>query len=280
MAVYIEKFDGYIADVPNIVFERCDGKVFAYDEVNTASMSNTANSLSITGGQGNYPLAFIETDKTLEFTFASSKFTMEMFEMANNVDATDDDRGILESKKYAVEADLKITLPFEVKENSVGIRGLEEAAAVAAGKFKVAITTSAADTAGETVITFNTGDVAVGDEIRVSYRRRVVAAHGVDALAAGGSARGALGAEWPVYSDGTDCTESAKKGILHLWIYRVRATALPGFDTSYKQGATNSITFSAIDPKRADGRTYSLFYEPLDADGNIVNKSSDATVDW
>ena len=44
MAVYIEKFDGYIADVPNIAFERCDGKVFAYDEVNTASMNNTANS--------------------------------------------------------------------------------------------------------------------------------------------------------------------------------------------------------------------------------------------
>lgn len=44
MAVYIEKFDGYIADVPNIVFERCDGTVFAFDEVNTASMSNNANS--------------------------------------------------------------------------------------------------------------------------------------------------------------------------------------------------------------------------------------------
>lgn len=55
MAVYIEKYDGYIADNPNIDFERCDGKVFSYYEVNTASMSNTANQLTITGGQGNYP---------------------------------------------------------------------------------------------------------------------------------------------------------------------------------------------------------------------------------
>lgn len=233
----------------------------------------------MTGGQGNYPLAFIETDKTLEFTFASSKFTMDMFEMANNAEATDGDRGALESKKYAVETGLKITIPFEVQTNSVKIRGMEEATAVAAGKFKVAITAAAAEVDGKTEITFNEGDVSVGDEIRVSYRRRVVSAHNIDVLTTGTTARGALGADWPVYSDGTSCAESAKKGILHLWIYRCRATALPGFDTSYKSAATNSITFSAIDPKRADGKSYSLFYEPLDADGEIVTKSA-GTVDW
>jgi len=37
--------------------------VFSYYEVNTANMSATNNTLSINGGQGNYPLAFIETDK-------------------------------------------------------------------------------------------------------------------------------------------------------------------------------------------------------------------------
>ena len=35
-----------------------------YYEVSTANMAATNNTLSITGGQGNYPLAFIETDKT------------------------------------------------------------------------------------------------------------------------------------------------------------------------------------------------------------------------
>ena len=62
-ASYIEQIGGYIADNPNIDFERCDGRVFSYYEVNTANMSATNNTLSITGGQGNYPLAFIETDK-------------------------------------------------------------------------------------------------------------------------------------------------------------------------------------------------------------------------
>lgn len=93
MAVYIEKYDGYIADNPNLDFERCDGTVFSFYEVNTASMSNTANTLTITGGQGSYPLAYIDTDKNLEFTFASSQFTMDMFQMANATNLTEGDFG-------------------------------------------------------------------------------------------------------------------------------------------------------------------------------------------
>ena len=72
---YIDQIGGYIADNPNLDFERCDGQVFSYYEVNTANMNATNNTQSVTGGQGNYPLAFIETDKGLEFTFASSQFT-------------------------------------------------------------------------------------------------------------------------------------------------------------------------------------------------------------
>ena len=64
MAVKLEQFNGYIADNPNLDFERCDGEVFSFYEVNTASMANNANMLTITGGQGNFPLAYIETDKT------------------------------------------------------------------------------------------------------------------------------------------------------------------------------------------------------------------------
>lgn len=103
MSVYVKEFDGYIADNPNIDFERCDGKVFSYYEVNTASMSNTANTLTITGGQGNYPLAYIDTDRTLEFTFASSQFTLDMFAMANASNFDHGDYGTLETKRYDVE---------------------------------------------------------------------------------------------------------------------------------------------------------------------------------
>jgi len=60
---------------------------------------------------------------------------------------------------------------------------------------------------------------------------------------------------------------------------RCRATALPGFDASYKTAQTNSITFSAIDAKRPDKKFIDYTYEPLE-EGEIVNKSAAATVDW
>lgn len=215
MAVYIEKYDGYIADNPNIDFERCDGKVFSYYEVNTASMNNTANQQTITGGQGNYPLCYIDTDKTLELTFESSQFTLDMFMMANAVNGSHGDYGTLETKLYDVKAgsndSLVITIPYQCEAGSVKIRGFEEetpeggaTAPTGTGKFIVAITAAGADTAGSTVITFYTDDVVVDDTLRVSYRRRIVDSTRVSVNTNSTVAKGALYAHWPIYSSGTD----------------------------------------------------------------------------
>ena len=211
------------------MFERCDGRVFAYDEVSTANTSSTKNNLAITGGWSNYPLAYVDTDATSEVTFASSQFTMEMFEMANAGNATEKDTGVRESKRYDVETGLVIKLPFEVQAGSVRVNGLEEAAdAAAEGKFKVEITAATADAAGATTITFAEGDVTVGDTLRVAYKRRIHGAAVVSEMANSGTVKGELTLTWPVYSSGIDCTESSIKGYLHRVFYRVRATALPG----------------------------------------------------
>ena len=84
------------------------------------------------------------------------------------------------------------------------------------------------------------------------------------------------------YSDGTSCADAAIKGILHLYIPRVRVTALPGFSNNYKQASTTSLTFAAMDPKLGSKSMYDLVFEPMDSDGNIVTKSSVATgsVGW
>ena len=233
MAIYIPQCDGYIADNPNLDFERCDGEVFSYYEVNTANMSNTANVQTVTGGQGNYPLAFIETDKSLEFTFASSQFTLDMFAMANAAKYVEGDVGTLETKRCEVSDGQTVTLPFEVQAGSVKIRGLKLAESTAAsGSFTVKITAASESAAGSTVITLSNGEVTAGDTIRVSFRRRVVNAQRVQVNTDSTTAKGALYAHWPVYSSGTDCTESSIKGWLHLYIPRVRVTALPGFDNS------------------------------------------------
>lgn len=278
--LYLDKYNGYLADVPNIEFVRCDGEVFAYDELSTASMTVGHNMITITGGQGNFPLAYIDTDSTLEFTFESAQFDVDLFEMANATHIVEGDFGVLESGRYDVESGLKITLPFEVKTGSVYIRGLAEAAESAAGKYVVAVTASAAATSGSTVITFYEGDVTVGQTVRVSYKRRVIGAAKVPVKTTSTTAKGELFAHWPIYSAGDNCADAAVKGILHLHIFRVRVTALPGFSNSYKQAATNGLTFAAMDPKKGNKAMYDMVYEPMDSDGNIVTKSSAATVDW
>ena len=196
--LYLEKYDGYLADVPNIEFVRCDGTMFAYDELNSASMTAGHNMITITGGQGNFPLAYIDTDSTLEFTFESSQFKLDIFEMANGVKSVEGDFGMFESARYDVEDGLKITIPYEVKEGSVKIRGLEEANAAAEGKFKVVITDATAEVAGKAEITFDSSDVTVGQTIRVGYQRRVVAANKVPVKTTSTTAKGELFCHWPI----------------------------------------------------------------------------------
>lgn len=243
-------------------------------------MNSTNNNLTITGGQGNYPLAFIETDKALEFTFASSEFTLDMFAMANAVSLMQKDMGTLESRLFEVDDDQKILIPYETQPSSIRINGFELADAVAAGKIKVTVTPQSGSTPPVTEVEFDAGDVASGDTIRVAYRRRVNNAQVATVKTNSTTAKGSLFAHWPVYSSGVDTADSSIKGYLHLAIPRVRVTALPGFDNSYKTAATNAVTFSALNPQRADDKMYDLIYEPLDAQGKIITEPSGGTVDW
>lgn len=267
MASYVEKLNGYIADNPNIDFERCDGKVFSFYEVNTASISDSAESLTINGGQSNFPLAIIDTTRNLEMTFDSSEFTMDMFAMANATDAKAADAAydMLESDLYEVEDDgVTLNIPCKVTTGSVKISGFESADAAAEGKFKVEAVEAADTTPASTKITFATNDVKKGDVIRVAYRRVIgTSAHVVEVKTNSTTAKGEATFHWPVYSAGTDCTEAAQKGTLHLKVFRVRVTALPGMDNSYKSAATNGVTFTALDPKRADKKMCEWVYEEL-----------------
>lgn len=254
---YIEKFGGYIADNPNIEFVRCDGCVYSYDEVNTASMTNNAETLEITGGQGNFPLAILDTTKTLEFQFESSEFTLDMFAMANAVETKTEDYSVMTSKRFEVKTGLVIELPEDMDTDTIYINGFEKADAVSEGKY----TLTAAAASDPAKLTFNTGDVAVGDVIRIAYKRNIEDASVVTVLTKSTTAKGSLTATWPVYSAGTDCTEASVKAYLHVYIPRVRVTALPGFDSSYKSAATQGLTFTALDPKLADDKMFEIIWE-------------------
>ena len=260
MAIYVRKFNGFIADVANIDFRRCDGTVYSCTTATATNMAPTANSISITGGQGQYPIGFIDTDRGLECSFTNAMFDGDMFEIANAGTAVDGASTTMETKKYLVETGSKIELPFEVDTASVYIRGLVNGGetTAAAGSFSVKYESD------KTVITFASGDVAVGDEVYVSYDRKIANAHEITIKTNTASAKGEVWMHWPVYSSGTDCTEAAIKGYVHVHVYRVRVTALPAIDSSYKTAATHSMTFTAIDPQRADNRMYRITYEAID----------------
>ena len=259
MAIYVEKFGGYIADNPNIEFKRCDGTVFSYDEVNTASMTNNSQTLQITGGQGNFPLAILDTTKTLEFTFESSEFTLDMFAMANGVVAEQvDSKSVLTSKRYEVETGLVLNIYEDIDKDTIFINGFEQGETLAAGKYTV--TAGEGENAPKFVVTFNAGDVTVGQTIRVAYDKKV-AASVVSVLTNGTTAKGELTATWPVYSSGVDCTEASVKSYLHIYIPRCRVTTLPGISSSYKQAATQSLAFTALDPHRADMHMFEVIWE-------------------
>lgn len=316
MAVFVDKLNGYIADNPNIEFERCDGKVFSYDEVNTASMTNNKESITINGGWGNFPLAVIDTTSSLEISFTSSLFSLDMFAMANAVEEIDtpENYSVLESKRFEVNSEGKIVIPYQIVADSVKINGLTATTgAPTSGSFKVDVAAAVSDedladaqTAlknaqdayaeamapdgagdasgalynalavaekkyedalagrfGTATVTFASGDVTMGDTIRVAYRRVLEDARVVTVKTTSPTAKGALTATWPVYSAGTDCTEAAVKAYLHMYVPSVRVTQLPGFDSSYKTAGTNGITFTSLDPKRADGKMFDLVYEEL-----------------
>ena len=200
MAIYVRKFNGFIADVANIDFKRCDGTVYSCSTATATNMAPTANSLSITGGQSQYPIGFIDTDRGLECSFTNAMFDGDMFEIANAGSAVDGDSSTMETKKYTVAADQSVELPFEVDPASVYVRGLAYSTGGTASAGSFTVTSSE----GKTTIKFAEGDVAVGDEIYISYNRRIANAHEITVKTNTASAKGEVWMHWPVYSSGTD----------------------------------------------------------------------------
>ena len=84
-SIYMDEYKGFLYDVPNVDFIRCDGTPYHYDKVSTSDANFTAESTPINGGWGKLPIGFIETATTQEVTLASAEFGLDMFEMANAV---------------------------------------------------------------------------------------------------------------------------------------------------------------------------------------------------
>lgn len=266
MAVYVAKYKGYVADAADVEFIRCDGSVYTCKEATATSITPGGDSLTVTGGQSLFPLAYIDSGKSLDVSFTNAAFDMDMFELTGTEAATDG------------SVDITISELIEVKENNSAlyahtskvfktsgqyyIGGLEYVSGntVAAGKFCV----TTADT-GETgsKLLFDDDDVAEGDTIMVTYTFASANTHTVPVKTNSPMARGEVWFHFPVYSSGTDCTEAAIRAIVHVHIYRCRVTTPATLDSSYKTAATFPVTFSSIDPHRADKMMWEIIYDEI-----------------
>ena len=255
MAVYVDKYKGYIADVADIDFIRCDGKAYNCKEATATSITPSGDAISITGGQGMFPLAYIDSAKGLDLSFTNAAFDMDMFELTGTeaaYDATEEAPVyIFTSERVTVQSGNTATLSHTPETSkTMYAQGLKYSDTSGAGKFTVS---------GDT-LTFYAGDVTVGKDIFVSYYYANETAHVVPVKTNSSMARGEVWFHFPVYSSGSDCTESSVKGWVDVHIFRVRVTTPAPIDTSYKTAATFQVQFSSIDPQRVDKLMYEIHY--------------------
>lgn len=241
-------------------------------------MSNTDNTTPIYGGWGRTPLGYIEGDSTMEITYTDAMFYRDMYSVPSvSTVTTGSDSTIKGGGMYSVTAGPAIVIPYQLNLTDIQIAGFDvQGTGTAATGRPVAAYDS---TTKKTTITFASGDVAVGDEVLVTYQRRVASADVTTITTTGGAARGELTLTWPVMSAGVDCTQAGVVGYLHLKAPRVMVTSRAGMDTSRGSAATPSITFSIIDAHRADEKWYDLIYEPL-PDGAISTDYSQEEITW
>lgn len=253
MSQYLSNLKGYIADVPEVWFKRCDGHVFHFDELTQANVNPQTNYTEVNAGWSIYPVAYLPGQGTMELTMTSGQFDADLFAMANGRDFEDDAAYTMPVTETLQIAENKITLSREPVEDSLYIRGLTQGEAAAEGIYAVE----------GSEVTFAEGEGGdANGMVEVSYDVLCTDAQVVQ-IDNNTSAIGEAVFKWPVYAGGSDCSDSAIKGHVIMKVYKCRVTAMPGFDTSYKSAATNAVTFSAMDAKRADGSVYSIGYVPI-----------------
>lgn len=202
----------------------------------------------------------------MEMQFTSGQFNADLFAMANAKDFQNKEEEIpvsvaLELDDDGTTASIETNVSIIKSLQLPGLTKVElvDGQTLASGTYAVTETTSGED--GNQVFTttfsFSKDDGLSSMEVTYFEKRMVNILNITNDTAAIGE----LIAKWPVYATGDEADAAGVKGYVIMKMYRCRATAMPGFDTSYKSAATNSVTFSALEPKnRADRAVYGIAY--------------------
>jgi hypothetical protein len=263
MASYIPAYKGYITDVPELWFKRNDGKVFHFDQLTAANMSPNVNFTEVNAGWSLYPVAYLPGQSTMEMQCTSGQFNADLFAMANGQTFKQKTFYVPFTKTFEVDSTKKVTLThaglIDNDDYKVTVEGMERVdsnTSIPAGSYHVSEVTSDA-------CTLTIGDMKNDEGITsvevTYYIQQNVKAIDIDNKS---TAVGSLIAKWPVYSSGEEGNAGGVKGHLLMQVGKCRITAMPGFDTSYKSAATNSVTFSVME-NRGDEAAYTIAYYEL-----------------
>ena len=216
-----------------------------------------------------YPVAYLPGQSTFEMQITSGKFEADLFSMANGVDfAANATYQVPATHHVSPDAYGEVQLAHVPVKNTIYISGMTQVAynaTLSSGQYKLKTNGDSEDT-----LVFYMGnpsatppvpaDIPDGTEALVFYEY-------IDATAREAvidnrsSAIGEAIMVWPVYASSDDCSvESSVIGHVYLKAYRVRVTAAPGFDSSYKSANTFAFTLSVMDPKRDNEEAYSIAY--------------------
>lgn len=263
---YIPAYKGYITDVPELWFKRNDKKIFHFDQLTAANMSPNVNFTEVNAGWSLYPVAYLPGQSTMEMQCTSGQFNAELFAMANGQNFAEKEFYVPFTKTFEVDSTKVVTLEHDgIVDNDdypVTVEGMERVdgdGTIATGCYDVS-----AVTANKCTITVGdmTNDEGITSIDVTYYVKQNVKAIDIDNKS---TAVGSLIAKWPVYSSGEEGNAGGVKGHLIMHVGKCRITAMPGFDTSYKSAATNSVTFSVME-NRGDEAAYTIAYYELKKD--------------
>lgn len=295
MSTYVPAWKGYIADVPQVWFKRCDGNVYHFDEITQANVQPDQSMIEINAGHSLYPVAYLPGQSTMTIDITSGQFDADLFAMANNSKFEDAEIESPEDNEITsyIEAGaggaavIKITFPGTAHASNLAVQFYTPGGELfgdpvtfiddGTAATRQAFTASIGSLFGATVISTFLPSADIGCQMGTdSALRQYVGYYAVakqygknveGKVAKFDNASAAMGEavlKWPVYASGDDCSESAIKGYLIIRMYRARIARMPGFDASYKTASTFDFQLSAMDPKREDGKIYDMFYTEND----------------
>lgn len=151
MATFNQALKGYIADVPRVIFKRCDGAKFYFDELTAATVTANVETTDINAGWSLFPVATLPGQSTFTMSFTSGKFDTNLFAMANAIKdkpESDDDHAWRTNSDYVMSAgerhnpdnNHQIELLQTPIAGSISIFGMEEvtgSGTITSGKFLV-----------------------------------------------------------------------------------------------------------------------------------------------